>query len=82
MNNKLFGSFSKKVFWQHTTLNSYTFCVLSRVVGPILKWKNTNMRENIHIEIKVAMVLTRLGNENLLQPCKKVYGIVKNTTSL
>jgi hypothetical protein len=40
------------------------------------------MRENIHIEIKVAMVLTRLGNENLLQPCKKVYGIVKNTTSL
>jgi hypothetical protein len=40
------------------------------------------MKKNIHIEIKVAMVLTRLGNENLLQLCKEVYGIVKNTTSL
>jgi hypothetical protein len=38
------------------------------------------MRENIHIEIKVVMVLTRLGNENLLQLCKEVYGIVKNSS--
>ncbi len=80
MNNKNFGNFSKKMFWQHTTLNYYTFCVLIRVVGLILKWKNINMRENIHIEIKVVMVLTRLGNENLLQLCKEVYGIVKNSS--
>jgi hypothetical protein len=52
MNIKIFGNFSKKMFWQHTTLNYYTFCVLIRVVGPILKWKNINMRENIHMEIK------------------------------
>jgi len=40
---------------------------LTRVVGSSLKWKNTNMRENILVEAIIAMALARLGNENSLQ---------------
>jgi hypothetical protein len=40
------------------------------------------MRENIHVEVRVAMVLARLGCENLLQMYGEVYSIVESTTSI
>ncbi len=56
-----------KMFRQHTKLSFDTFHALTRVVGSSLKWKNTNMRENILVEAIIAMALARLGNENSLQ---------------
>jgi hypothetical protein len=51
-------------------------------VSPSLEQKITHMRENnILVEIKVTMVLTRIGNKNSLQMCGKFYGIIKSTTS-
>jgi len=55
------------MFRQHTKLSFDTFHALTRVVGSSLKWKNTNMRENILVEAIIAMALARLGNENSLQ---------------
>jgi hypothetical protein len=40
------------------------------------------MRENIPIEFRVAMVLTRLGSENSLQMCGEVYVIAKSIMSI
>jgi hypothetical protein len=34
------------------------------------------------VEARVAMILERLGNENSLQMCGEVYGIVESTTSI
>ncbi len=34
------------------------------------------------MEVKVAMVLTRLGSGNSLQMCGEVYGIAKSMTSI
>jgi hypothetical protein len=82
MKNQLFRSFSEKMFQQHIWLSFDTFRALIRVVGPSLERKNTNMRENIHLEIKVTMVFARLDNEKSLQMCGKVYGIVESTTSI
>jgi hypothetical protein len=44
MKNQLFGSYSKKMFCQHTRLRYDTFCDLIRVLGPSLQEKITNMR--------------------------------------
>jgi ABC-type Na+ transport system ATPase subunit NatA len=82
MKNQLFGSFLEKMFRQCTRLNFDTFHVLVRVVGPSLERENTNMRENIHVEAREAMVLARLGCENSLQMYAEVYGIVESTTSI
>jgi len=40
------------------------------------------MREHIPVEVKVTMAFARLSNENSLQMCGKVYGIVESTTSM
>jgi hypothetical protein len=40
------------------------------------------MRENIPMEFKITMSLTRLGSENSLQMRGEVYGIVESTTSI
>jgi len=37
-------------------------------------------RKKIPIETKVVMAFAQLGNENYLQMCGKVYGIVESTT--
>jgi hypothetical protein len=39
-----------------------TFCALIRVVS--LDLRDTNMRESILVEVRIDMVLTRLGSEN------------------
>jgi hypothetical protein len=53
-----------------------TFCALIRVVS--LDLRDTNMRESILVEVRIDMVLTRLGSEkfitnvwNSLWHCKK-----------
>jgi hypothetical protein len=55
---------------------------LITVVGTSLAQKNTNMKESILVEARVAMVLARLGNGNSLEMCGEVYGIVESTTSI
>jgi hypothetical protein len=55
MMNQLLGSFFEKMFWQQTRLRYDTFCSLIRVVCSSLGRKNTHMKENTPIEIKVAM---------------------------
>jgi hypothetical protein len=55
---------------------------LIRIVGPSLEQKNINMRKNISMETKVTMAFAKLGSENSLQMCGKVYGIAKSTTSI
>jgi hypothetical protein len=40
------------------------------------------MRKNISMETKIAMALTKLGNENSLQMCGEVYGSAKSMTSI
>jgi hypothetical protein len=65
MKNQLFESFSK-VFQQCIRLSFDTFCVLIRVVGSSFEQKNTNMRENIPMEVRVSMAFARLGSENSL----------------
>ncbi len=40
------------------------------------------MRKNVHVETRVAMVLTQLGGEFFLQMYGQVYGIAKSTTSI
>jgi hypothetical protein len=40
------------------------------------------MRKNISMEIKIAMALAKLGNENSLQMCGEAYGIAKSMTSI
>ncbi len=34
------------------------------------------------MEIKIAMALAKLGNENSLQMCGEAYGIAKSMTSI
>ncbi len=46
-------------------------------MGPSLERKNTHMREHIHVEIKITMAFTQLGNGIVLQMCGEVYGIAK-----
>ncbi len=53
-----------------------------RVVGLSLERKNTNMRENILMEVIVVMAFARLGNGNSLQMCGELYSIVESTTSI
>ncbi len=80
--NQLFRSFSEKMFQQHIWLSFDTFRALIRVVGPSLERKNTNMSENILVEVKVTMDFARLGDEKTLQMCGELYGIVDSTTSI
>jgi hypothetical protein len=40
------------------------------------------MKESIHVEARVAMVLAGLGSGNSLQMCGEVCGIVESTTSI
>jgi hypothetical protein len=40
------------------------------------------MRNNILLEAKVVLALTRLGSGNSSQMCVEVHGIAKNTTSI
>ncbi len=82
MKNQLFESFLEKIFRQHTRLSFDTFCASIRVVGPSLERKNTNMKENIHVEAKVTMTFARLCIENSLQMYGEVYDIAKITTSI
>jgi hypothetical protein len=70
------------MFQQYTRLNFDAFRALIRVVGPSLERENTNMRESIHVEARVAMALARLGSGNSLQMCGEVYGIVESMTSI
>jgi hypothetical protein len=39
---------------------------LIKVVGPSLEQKYTNMRENIHVKVIVAMSFTKLASGNSL----------------
>jgi hypothetical protein len=66
MKNQFLESFSEKMFQQHTRLSFDTFCALIRVVGSNVERKNTNMRKNIPMKVKVAMALARLGSGNSL----------------
>jgi len=40
------------------------------------------MQKKILLKVKVLMVFTKLGSQNSLQICGKVYGIVKNMASI
>jgi len=82
MKKQLFGSFSEKMFQQRTRLSFDTFRALIRVVGPSLEQENTNMRESIHVDVRVVMAIARLGSGNSLQMCGEVYGIVESMTSI
>ncbi len=46
-------------------------------MGSSFERKNTHMRENIHVETRIATALALLGNGNFLQTCREVYGIAK-----
>ncbi len=74
--NQLLESFFEFFKKQETRLSYDTFRSLIRVVGSSFEWKNTHMRENIHVEIRIAMALALLSNGNSLQMCKEVYGII------
>jgi hypothetical protein len=76
MKNQFFGSISKKMFWQCTRLNFETFHALIRVVGQSLEWKNTNMRENIPMEVRVVMLVSISWN----LPCFFAFSI--NSSSI
>jgi len=52
------------------------------VAGLSLERKNTHMKENIHVEIKIAMAFARLRSGIFLQMCGKVYDIVENIASI
>jgi hypothetical protein len=48
----------------------------------VLNEKYTHEKKNIHVETRIAMVLTRLGGEMFSQMYGNVYGIAKSTTSI
>lgn len=47
------------------------FCALIRAVS--LDLGDTNIRESILVEVRIDIVLARLGSENSLQMCEKVW---------
>jgi hypothetical protein len=56
--------------------------ILMTSFGHVLKKKDTHLRENISVECRVAVNLSRLATRNSLRMIGDVYGIGLNTTSI
>ena len=77
----LLGSFTEKMFKQRTRVCHNTFKFLCEKLGPYLQRKNTQMRETISVESRIAMSLQRLGTGNTLCTVGEVYGVAESTIS-
>jgi hypothetical protein len=59
------------------------FFALIKVVNLVFEWKNTNMKDDIHVvEARISIAIARLGSENSLWMCGKVYDNTKNVASI
>ena len=78
----LFGSYSVKLFKQHTRLLPETFDYLCGVLSPTLNRKDTKFRASIPLRNRIALSLNRLSSGNSLRGCAETYGIHESTASI
>ena len=81
MEQTLVGSFSEREFKRRIRVSKFTFKYLCTLLGPVLKKKDTHLRENISVECKVAVTLSRLATGYSLRMIGDIYGIRLSTTS-
>ena len=74
-------SFPEREFKRQMRVNKFTFIYLCTLLGPILKKKDTYLRDSISVECRVAVTLSRLATRNSLRMIGDIYGIGLSTTS-
>ena len=77
----LLRSSLEEVFRKRCQINLSTFKYLCNLLGPILKKKNTHLRDSILVECRVAITLYRLGRGNTLIIIADLFGLEESTTS-
>lgn len=78
----LFGSYSVRLFKQHTRLLPETFDYLCGILSPSLRREDTKFRVAIPLRNRVALSLNRLSSGNSLRGCAEIYGIHESTASI
>ena len=78
----LMGSYTELMFRERTRVSHGTFKYLCEELGPLLKKNDTNYRNCITVERRVAMSLMRLGSGNGLQIVGDLFGVAKSTVSV
>jgi hypothetical protein len=77
----LMGSYTELMFRERTRVSHATFQYLCEELGPFLRKQDTNYRNSITVERRVAMSLVRLGSGNGLQIVGDLFGVAKSTVS-
>jgi hypothetical protein len=81
MEHTLFGSFSEVQFQRRMRVKISTFKYLCALLGPVLRKKDTRMRDSISVETRVAVTISRLGTGNSLVMIADLFKIGVSTAS-
>jgi len=63
-------------------MSTSTFQYLCSLLGPVLKKKDTHLRESIIMERRIAIIFSRLATDNSLQMVGDLFGVGLSTTSI
>ena len=81
MEHTLFGSFSEVQFQRRMRVRISTFKYLCALLGPVLRKKDTRIRDSISVETRVAVTISRLGTGNTLVMIADLFKIGVSTAS-